>query len=338
MLHKNKSKSTNQWKFVIIFPILTAFIFTFNTKTIAQTVVKTITTTGNNKGLILEEINEDTQITIITKDSKQTDLDNIKESFSNEDVLVKFKGVQRNSSNEITAIKIDVKSKQSSANFNTSSDAPIKPIKISFDKVDGNISIGNGEMHHGDGDIFFVSKDENHKIHTNKNENQSFVFVSDDGKHDQHQVIEIKGDGDNIFVIKKDGGNHLFKSKDGDKKKVIITKNSNYTWTDTDGNTTVDIISSGDSDKTIWATSGSNKTVEVMEVKGDGDGKKMLFISDEDDSSPLFYIDGKESSKEALDKLDPDTIDKMEVLKGDKAIEKYGDKAKGGVILITTKK
>ena len=28
----------------------------------------------------------------------------------------------------------------------------------------------------------------------------------------------------------------------------------------------------------------------------------------------------------------------MEVLKGDKAIEKYGDKAKDGVIKITTKK
>lgn len=52
---------------------------------------------------------------------------------------------------------------------------------------------------------------------------------------------------------------------------------------------------------------------------------------------PLYIIDGKEHSKEKMDEIDPNNIEKIEVFKGDKAIEKYGDKGKNGVIEITTK-
>ena len=63
----------------------------------------------------------------------------------------------------------------------------------------------------------------------------------------------------------------------------------------------------------------------------------MAFISASEKT--LVIIDGKEAdSTTALDDLDPSNIDKMEVLKGEKAVEKYGEKAKNGVILITTKK
>ena len=37
-----------------------------------------------------------------------------------------------------------------------------------------------------------------------------------------------------------------------------------------------------------------------------------------------------------MNKLDSKKIERMDVLKGDKAIEKYGDKAKDGVIKIYT--
>jgi len=36
--------------------------------------------------------------------------------------------------------------------------------------------------------------------------------------------------------------------------------------------------------------------------------------------------------------IDPSTISNMEVLKDQPAIEKYGEKAKNGVVIITTKK
>ena len=53
---------------------------------------------------------------------------------------------------------------------------------------------------------------------------------------------------------------------------------------------------------------------------------------------PLVYVDGKEYPFENINKIDPKTIDRMDVLKDKEAVDKYGEKAKNGVILITTKK
>ena len=52
----------------------------------------------------------------------------------------------------------------------------------------------------------------------------------------------------------------------------------------------------------------------------------------------LILVDGKEVSYDELGKIKGESIDHMDVLKDKSAIEKYGEKAKDGVILITTKK
>jgi hypothetical protein len=55
-----------------------------------------------------------------------------------------------------------------------------------------------------------------------------------------------------------------------------------------------------------------------------------------DKKRPMVIINGIVSNKKRLDELKPDQIEKMEVLKGEKALEKY--KSPNGVIIITTKK
>ena len=55
-------------------------------------------------------------------------------------------------------------------------------------------------------------------------------------------------------------------------------------------------------------------------------------------SSSLFFIDGKESTKAEVDRLDPKKIESINVLKGESIVAKYGEKGKNGVIEITTKK
>lgn len=54
---------------------------------------------------------------------------------------------------------------------------------------------------------------------------------------------------------------------------------------------------------------------------------------------PLIYVDGVrlEGDRHDLD-LDPETIDRVEVLRGAAALELYGEGAAGGVIRILTKK
>lgn len=54
------------------------------------------------------------------------------------------------------------------------------------------------------------------------------------------------------------------------------------------------------------------------------------------ENKPTIIIDGKVTNEKMLKKLTPDKIESMEVIKGEKAIEKYN--APNGVILIITKK
>ena len=84
---------------------------------------------------------------------------------------------------------------------------------------------------------------------------------------------------------------------------------------------------------------GDNQVNEVV-VVGYGDQKPTaegVFVRGTD-KDPYIIVDGKPIDGAKLKDIDPKTIDHMEVLKDKAAIEKYGDKAKDGVILITTKK
>lgn len=51
----------------------------------------------------------------------------------------------------------------------------------------------------------------------------------------------------------------------------------------------------------------------------------------------LFIINGKESTRAELEKIDPNSVESIEVIKGKSAIEKYGNEAKNGVLIIKLK-
>lgn len=76
----------------------------------------------------------------------------------------------------------------------------------------------------------------------------------------------------------------------------------------------------------------------------DKDGKKTITYvqkSTEKTELPkdlLYIIDGKEMVSGSMNDVDPNTIKSINVLKGENAIKKYGEKGKNGVIEITTKK
>ncbi|MEO8765197.1 MAG: N-acetylmuramoyl-L-alanine amidase [Ginsengibacter sp.] len=53
-------------------------------------------------------------------------------------------------------------------------------------------------------------------------------------------------------------------------------------------------------------------------------------------ANPAYFIDGKEVSKDGMTHLSPNSILAINVLKGENAIKKYGDKGRDGVIEITT--
>lgn len=84
-----------------------------------------------------------------------------------------------------------------------------------------------------------------------------------------------------------------------------------------------------------YGEKGENGVVIISLKKNKDSQLKVIGYADSD---PLIIMDGKESTKAKMEKLDPDKIESMNVLKGEQAIQKYGKKAKDGVMEITTKK
>jgi hypothetical protein len=133
-------------------------------------------------------------------------------------------------------------------------------------------------------------------------------------------------------------------SENGNKSTVWVSKDSkvsknvSHTITverdgDRNDEENIFIIRSGDDDgsKLFMETDDDSDSIFVK-----SGGKSGIFISESDNNKMAVYINGKKSSVEEMEKLG-DTIETIEVLKGDDVVEKYGKEAKDGVILITTK-
>ena len=114
-------------------------------------------------------------------------------------------------------------------------------------------------------------------------------------------------------------------------------------------NKRVFVFKSKDADEAIrWVTQlgDSLKLQEQHASKFSGssviiseDKKNIRFNIKSDDTKPIIIIDGKEIDTDFdMDSLDVDTIESMDVLKGQKALQKVGAKGKNGVIIIRLKK
>ncbi len=140
MLQSKKSNRQSQWKIALVLPLLIAFLFAFNTKTIAQ-----------KKEVKKEVVKITTEIyaRLITKESTKDDLAKVSKSFAENGLDVKFNGVKIDK-NMITAIKIEAKAKdgKASASYASNDNNGINPVKISYDKENSNLSIGSAEGTH----------------------------------------------------------------------------------------------------------------------------------------------------------------------------------------------
>jgi TonB-dependent SusC/RagA subfamily outer membrane receptor len=83
------------------------------------------------------------------------------------------------------------------------------------------------------------------------------------------------------------------------------------------------------SKKEVLTIENENKDIEVIKIKGTPANNGV---------NPLYILDGKEITSEEVNKIDKNKIDKIDILKDEKATQIYGEKAKNGVIVITSKK
>ncbi|MGB0295020.1 MAG: hypothetical protein ACPGAO_09380 [Flavobacteriaceae bacterium] len=104
----------------------------------------------------------------------------------------------------------------------------------------------------------------------------------------------------------------------------------------------MDDMDLSDFDKTIDQMRAQMQAHMVRAFSGnmfmdEADQEKEVEEEEKEDLNPLFIIDGREVKMEEVNKLIPEEIESVNVLKGQKALDKYGEKAKYGVVEIKSK-
>ena len=85
----------------------------------------------------------------------------------------------------------------------------------------------------------------------------------------------------------------------------------------------------------FWAF--SKPEYHVTTVESAVSRNDTLKIGTDSIAAPLIIVDGKEFSS-SINEINPHDIESVDVLKDHYAVERYGEKGKNGVIVITTKK
>ncbi|MBT8204249.1 MAG: M56 family peptidase [Eudoraea sp.] len=328
MLHKSKSNQLHALKYAIILPLLAGFIFAFNTRVVAQ------------------EKEEDVEVTVkiesieilVDKDYTKAQMDSDSDFMKERGIDLKFKGVKRNSAGEITAISASYKDdKGISGNYNQNSDEPIQPFSFRVTGEGEERSIG-----------FFsgASLHKSHSISANK-----FIFKMDDdehhkGKDKKYKVMRLHMDDDDeehTWVEKGEGEEMEVRVEIKDGEKVITINGEEVSEEEleefgkqADGKRIkIKKIKKGKGGNVfIMKDSDDDEDIEIIEEEGNA----FFFLDSDKGEEPLFIVDGKEMSREEFKKFAPSQIATVDVLKGEAAMKKYGDRAKDGVIKVTTKK
>ncbi len=347
MLNSNQSNRNNIWKFGIILPFVTAFMLLFQIETIAQE--KFIKEAKTNYGLTTSFSS------IVTKNTTDKDLEVLEKIFSDENQKLSISNVKRNESNEITAIKLVFDSgKTYNEVFERKSTSPIDDIKIFVNKDKNNrptcgfLEISTTSEKANKGEVIEVDEIEtsdNQKYFSldNMTKNGKEVVLIVNGKikgltekmkipYDEElgEMKEItpaefekkyhKNANSNRYYYEVETVKFIHKEKNvnNDTKKIQIDT--------TRDETEKKVIKSGPYDLTFKE---SNQSYQIEKIKKDKnvDAKKALLILNE-----------KEINYQELDKIDSNLIASVSVMRATKyAMEKYGEKAKNGVIIIQTK-
>jgi hypothetical protein len=329
MLHKSRSKQLNAFKFALVIPLLAAFVFAFNTRVVAQ---------EKEKDVKVEVKIERIEI-VVDKDYTKEQINSDTKFMKERGIDLKFKGVKRNSSGEITAISASYKDdKGISGNYSQNSDEPIQPFSFRVTGEGDERSIGffsGASLHksHALGNTFtkkiIVEMDDDDDLHQGGHKKMRVYFNDDKeaatwvdkGEGEEMEVLVKIKDGEKVITI---NGEEVSEeeleefSKKADGKRIKIKK-----------------IKKGEGGNVfILKDSNDEEDIEIIE----GEGNAFFFMDSEEGEEPLFIVDGKEMDREEFKKFSPSQIEKVEILKGESAQKKYGDKGKDGVIMVTTKK
>lgn len=311
MLNKTNSKKRNALKATLVLPLLAIFLLSFNVNEVTKYVEIQSEKIQTKSPLISEEI-----VISETPSTEKMPAVVTKEKATNNkktNIQKKFRAIiNKNTSDaELQKIKEEVKSKYGidisyAAIRNKSNE--ITSLTLSYN---GNGNNGNYQLSQDQGiDEFYFFIDEDGKTGfwseaTEKRLKERDIKRKEHMKERNHDTKHRNMEMEERIEQRK--------AELEERRSLMIRRRGEAT-----GNDSVYFI--------------PNNKVK----RNSTNSKKPKLYSQKD--SPIFFINGKEASDVEAKKLLPADIDKVNVLKDEKAIKKYGVKGVNGVIEIITKK
>lgn len=326
MLKKSRSKTKNQWKYLLILPVLGGLLMSMNTEDVYITSNKKV---EDNHGSINSETLKDQRIEIVFINTlTDAQLEEIKNELKSHSVLMTINSLKRNSKGEIKAIDIDFETKNGSTNYNVKSNEGIDPFYFTMSE-DGSFGVGA----HKDTEIIIATPLNNN---TSQKSKRSFVFSTgeraiteilvDSTTHSNNRQLMVNrfydSDSTNVYTTYRanfeNDSLYLYKGAFIDSimvNRLSKIKTDNYSQNDT----SVKIIS------------------QSTTIQAPGITKNTISKAYNDNDKPLIALNGKIVGNASVHTINPDSIESVTVLKGKKAIDGYGEEGKNGVIEIKTK-
>lgn len=344
MLHK-KSTSNNLWKMTAAIPLVLAFMLVFNVKTLAQ--VKASQETSAITKTLKYSIS-------LSKDSSPEDLEFAKEFMGKQNLELEFEDIKRSPEGLLTSITVYSlnKTNDNRGSISRADPSGIPPLEIYVKK--------NGETGVADAPVFSqeikTSKDRvlaevglNPLFIINNKEYQAaelygrsirlksgFVFISPE------EAMEIKKYGtkarDGIILVSQ---GTIIEDLSKEMKRIDLeNQQTTLTYIQIDRGSKPSFLSVKKNPK----KSGKNRnqssapfgTKTSPSRQNSGAGSLESIKGSEGD--PIYVLNGTIIDRSKTESLDNSTIEKVDVLKGKSATALYGEAAKDGAVLITTKR
>lgn len=326
MLHTNQSHQKNAWKYVTILPLLVGFMLLFQIETVAQ--VK------ENSKVAAYAVAEVSFSSILTKNTTDKELRELEKTFTDEKYKLKISKVKRNKEGEIIGIKLSFDfGKTYNRILETKSTEPIDDIKIfiNSDKDDDN-SCGFEEIENTVGVNWNDAKSLN-TVEIKKSATDETIYIINGKEYTKEELKGKIAELNGAIEVNED-------EKSG--KKVIVFK-GNTTISD-EPKTTIsfDEITKKKEDSTKeentgWGVSYQAETKRPKSLIEEITKNTELNSTEINTKKALIIFDGKEINENELKKINPNKISSLFVFPSSKnIIEKYGNKANYGLILLTS--
>ncbi|WP_299440078.1 M56 family metallopeptidase [uncultured Aquimarina sp.] len=357
MLNKKQSNYQNLWKAAIILPLLSVFLWSFNTKTEIQYIPsktqehsdisnkypeKTTSNDSRDKTFPSKKESSDKIAEPSFPSKKEPSTVNKQQNVTTQEPTSKFPvNTKKDDKEEVIIKSQNIEAKKNTVEFiinkNSTKEDLDRVKRIFKNEYDVEIAFSNISRNQAD-EITGISVEMSAKK-SNANfsiENETPIkpfVVSYDSKKEKIRIGQSGNSSKNVWISKSKHGKH----KDGHIIEIDADDDGqNIFIVDTDKKHKRKIIRKKGSKNKFTIKSDSNDDEHIF--INSNDHETIFDFSGDSDKEPLFFIDGKKASKKDVKKLKSDEIHSIDVSKGKAGTKKYGKKAKDGVINITTKK